>query len=210
MGKFSTAYIGGALSVLAIVVLAGCASKGSGVGAAQYQFSYKKMQAALEKIVVKRSDLPIPPYEPDWRRHFKSVNKGAILVELEARRLSFWSPGGKIYREFPIGVPRSEDLERTGKTSVVRRRKNPDWRPTPLMIERNPDLPHYVGPGPENPMGEHAMYLGWKYYAIHGTNHPESIGQRTTSGCIRLFPEHVAWLFDQVVIGTPVIVVDST
>lgn len=146
---------------------------------------------------------------PKWQNHFRSVNNGAILISLNSRRLSYWGPGGKEYREFSIAVPSEDYLERRGRTSVVRRRANPDWRPTPSMQKRMPGLPSYIGPGPHNPLGEYALYLGWRYYAIHGTNNPRSIGTRATSGCFRLHPRDIKWLFAKVRIGTPVRVVDN-
>jgi lipoprotein-anchoring transpeptidase ErfK/SrfK len=152
---------------------------------------------------------PPPPSaaEVKWRAYFEDISQGAILVRLDTRRLSYWSPEGDNYREFPIAVAQLPEYEMLGMTEVVRRRVDPDWRPTPSMLERNPGLPRYVPPGPDNPMGEHALYLGWTHYAIHGTNNPASIGRASTSGCIRMFPDHIAWLFEQVEIGTPVLVV---
>ncbi len=150
-----------------------------------------------------------PPTEINWRDHFSDISQGAILIQIDKRRLSYWAPGARSYRDFPIAVPRNPSLERRGETRIVRRRKNPDWRPTPDMLKRNPNLPAYVGPGPNNPLGRRALYLGWRYYAIHGTNSPDSIGRATTSGCFRLFDEHIEWLFDNAVIGTPVKVVDK-
>jgi lipoprotein-anchoring transpeptidase ErfK/SrfK len=43
-------------------------------------------------------------------------------------------------------------------------------------------------------------------YRIHGTNEPQSIGKSVSSGCIRMLNEDVAELFEQVEIGTKVIV----
>ncbi len=143
---------------------------------------------------------------PEWSGYFDDISQGAILIDIQDRWLIHWEPGGGSYQAFPIAVPLNEDLEKTGLTKVVRKRENPDWRPTPSMIERNPDLPRYIGPGPQNPLGEHALYLGWTYYAIHGTNNPRAIGTRATSGCFRLKPEDIAYLFDRVDTGTPVMV----
>ena len=64
----------------------------------------------------------------------------------------------------------SEELTRRGRTKVVRKIEGPDWRPTPSMLQRNPEWPAYVPPGPENPLGTHALYLSWTYYRIHGTH----------------------------------------
>lgn len=164
-----------------------------------------------EIVTIVQPPAAVPaPQELDWRPWFSDLSHGAILVRLDARRLSYWSPDGQAYREFPIAIAEAAEYERTGVTEIVRRREQPDWRPTPSMLERKPDLPPYVAPGPENPMGEHALYLGWEYYAIHGTNDPASIGRATTSGCIRLFPEHIAWLFEHAGNGTPVAVVHES
>jgi lipoprotein-anchoring transpeptidase ErfK/SrfK len=157
--------------------------------------------------VVQAAAPPALPEEVDWRAYFDDISEGAILVRLDARRLSYWSPGGAAYREFPAGIAEAPELEQLGLTRITRRAERPSWSPTPSMLARNPELPRFVGPGPENPMGEHALYLGWRYYAIHGTNDPASIGRATTSGCIRLFAEHIAWLYEHAEIGTPVLVV---
>src|SRR3546814_3737752 len=49
----------------------------------------------------------------------------------------------------------------TGRTTIVRKRTNPTWIPTPSIRERHPDLPAVVPPGPENPLGELALDLAW-------------------------------------------------
>ncbi|MCG8441753.1 MAG: L,D-transpeptidase [Caulobacterales bacterium] len=157
--------------------------------------------------IVRIAEPPSPAPEVDWSAHFADIEDGAILVRLGARRLSYWSPGADAYREYPVAIAERPELERVGETTVTRRREKPHWRPTPDMRKRNPDLPAHVPPGPDNPMGDHALYLGWTHYAIHGTNDPASIGRATTSGCIRLFPEHIAWLYENVAVGTPVRVI---
>jgi L,D-transpeptidase ErfK/SrfK len=58
-------------------------------------------------------------------------------------------------------------------------------------------------------MGDFALYLGWRGYAIHGSNKPYSIGRRDSSGCIRMYPEDIATLFKLVGQGTPVAIVDQ-
>lgn len=145
------------------------------------------------------------PAAPDWRPHFSDVSRGAIRVDLTERTLTYWAPGGEEARTFPIAVPRTPEFQRTGRTEIVRRRVGPDWRPTPAMLQRNPSLPTYVGPGPHNPLGEYALYLDWQYYAIHGTNDQRSIGTRASSGCIRLASDDIEWLFSQAGVGTPVL-----
>ena len=48
-----------------------------------------------------------------------------------------------------------------GHTTVARKVAGPVWHPTPRMRKENPLLPASVGPGPDNPMGAFALYLGW-------------------------------------------------
>jgi lipoprotein-anchoring transpeptidase ErfK/SrfK len=50
------------------------------------------------------------------------------------------------------------------------------------------------------------MYLGATVYRIHGTNQPETIGSKVSSGCFRLINPDVIDLFDRVPVGTRVIV----
>jgi lipoprotein-anchoring transpeptidase ErfK/SrfK len=75
------------------------------------------------------------------------------------------------------------------------------------MRRENPSLPAYMPPGPHNPLGMRALYLGWTDYRIHGTNAPWSIGHAASSGCIRMRNSDVIDLFERVHIGTPVHVI---
>lgn len=161
-------------------------------------------------VTVVDDALPEPPSPPEWARFVDDLERGAIVISLADRRLAFWGAGGETYREFPVAIPVSPEFERLGTTSIVGRRADPSWRPTPDMRRRNPDLPAYVPPGPDNPLGPFAIYLGWTYYAIHGTNNDGSIGRRATSGCFRLFDDHIAWLFENAVHGAPVVVIEGS
>ena len=141
----------------------------------------------------------------DWRPYFSNLNNGAILVDIDSRALHYWSADGGTYKLYPSSVPLSEDLTRRGRTSVVRKVEGPSWRPTPSMLERNPDWPPFVGPGPDNPLGTHALYLSWTYYRIHGTHDTRKIGRRSSSGCIGLYNQHIAELFGMANVGTQVL-----
>ena len=142
----------------------------------------------------------------DWRDYFDSISRGGIVISIDDARLSYWSPGGERFMEFPIGAPKAEEFERRGRTTVVRKTKNPTWTPTASMRQRDPSLPAFMEAGPRNPLGHRAMYLGWPAYLIHGTNAPATIGRKVSSGCFRMFPQHVELLYQHVEPGTPVYV----
>lgn len=140
----------------------------------------------------------------DWRDHFDDLRHGAILCDTVTRALHFWPEDESIHKVYPTSVPMSEELTRRGYTRIVYKDEAPDWSPTPSMIERDPDLPRYVGPGPDNPLGIRALRLSWQYYRIHGTNDTGKIGRRSSNGCIGLFNEHIVELFDLAKVGTQV------
>ena len=113
-------------------------------------------------------------------------------------------PGGRAIR-YGIGVGR-DGFQWQGLLSITSKAEWPDWTPPPEMIERQPYLPRFMAGGPGNPLGARAMYLGTTVYRIHGTNRPDTIGTKVSSGCFRLVNTDVADLYDRVPVGTKVIV----
>jgi L,D-transpeptidase ErfK/SrfK len=142
----------------------------------------------------------------EWQNHFSSIANDAILVKINDRALHYWGSDG-FYRIYPTSVPLTEEMTRRGRTSITLKRPDPDWRPTPAMLKRNPDLPGYVPPGPDNPLGIRALNLGWPSYRIHGTNDIRKIGRQSSSGCIGLFNEHILEVYDRAQVGTPVLLI---
>lgn len=132
-----------------------------------------------------------------------------IVINLPEMRLYAYVNGNKAPVTFPIGIGREGLGTPVGSTKVVRKKEGPSWRPTERMRKEKPELPVVVEPGPENPLGTHAIYLGWPTYAIHGTNRPFGIGRRVSSGCIRMYPRNIIALYDYIPVGTPVTVVDQ-
>jgi len=143
----------------------------------------------------------------DWRPYFDNLKNGAILVDISSRALHFWSSDESIYKLYPSSVPLSEALPRRRRTRVTRLVEGPSWRPTPAMLERNPEWPDYIEPGPDNPLGSHALYLSWQYFRIHGTHDTRKIGRRSSNGCIGLYNEHIAELFGMTKVGTQVLLI---
>jgi len=131
-----------------------------------------------------------------------------IIINLADMRLYYFEASGTPMQSFPIGIGRDGLKTPLGSTTIVRKRKDPSWRPTARMRAEDPELPEVVHAGPDNPLGNRAMYLGWPQYLIHGTNKPLGIGRRVSSGCIRMYPEDIEYLFEEVPLGTKVTVVD--
>ncbi|MXQ08754.1 L,D-transpeptidase family protein [Alphaproteobacteria bacterium GH1-50] len=143
----------------------------------------------------------------DWRDHFQSLGTGAIVADTISRALHYWSADGSDYRVYATSVPKTDELTKRGYTEVVRKKVGPDWTTTPSQRERYPDWPEYMPPGPENPLGTHAMYLGWPAYIIHGTHDTRKIGRRSSDGCIGLYNPQIAELFSITPVGCQVRVI---
>jgi len=129
--------------------------------------------------------------------------RDGIVINLASQRL-FLFRKGEDARSFPIGVSRDGWKTPVGATKVVRKKKDPSWYPGPTARKDYEDLGSVVPPGPDNPLGTHAIYLGWQAILIHGTNEPYGIGRRVSRGCIRLYPEDIVELFPLVDKGMPV------
>ena len=134
-----------------------------------------------------------------------------VVVNLPEMRIYHYPNDGSVVHTWPISIGRVGWETPLGKTTVVLKKALPTWYPPESVREdyalRGEILPRVVGPGPDNPLGSHALYLGLPAYLIHGTNKPYSIGLRVSYGCVRLYPEHIVELFDMVDAGTPVTLV---
>ena len=129
---------------------------------------------------------------------------GTIIISTAERHLYLVQPGGRALR-YGIGVGR-DGFQWQGLLNITKKAEWPDWTPPPEMIARQPYLPRFMAGGPGNPLGARAMYLGTTVYRIHGTNRPDTIGTKVSSGCFRLVNNDVSDLYDRVPVGTKVVV----
>lgn len=154
---------------------------------------------------------PVPGTEltiPEFQLLPRARQEG-IVVNLGKMRLYYFNQPGKPPISHAIGIGREGLQTPMGKTTIIRKTAGPQWFPTERMRKEKPYLPAAIPAGPSNPLGTHALYLGWPTFLIHGSNKPWGIGRRVSSGCMRLYPEDVIKLFDMVPAGTKVTVVDQ-
>lgn len=148
---------------------------------------------------------------PDFRRQLVSysanVAPGTVIVDTGKTYLYFVLGNGQAIR-YGIGVGR-DGFTWSGGEQVTRKAEWPDWTPPAEMIVRQPYLARFTTGGEGNPLGARAIYLGNTVYRIHGTNMPETIGTKVSSGCIRMLNVDVIDLYSRVEIGTRIIVLPS-
>jgi L,D-transpeptidase ErfK/SrfK len=138
-----------------------------------------------------------------------------IVINLAAMRLFEFKGNSESLAvlTYPVGIGTDERPSPRGLMRVERKVSRPTWH-VPASIARDhlkkgDPLPAAVLPGPQNPLGEYALYLSAPSYLIHGTNKPASIGLRATNGCMRLYPESVKKLYENTPVKTPVSIVNQ-
>ncbi len=132
---------------------------------------------------------------------------GTIVIDTANTYLYLVMGDGRAMR-YGIGVGR-DGFTWSGTQKIAEKKEWPDWRPPAEMISRQPYLPRFVAGGTHNPLGARALYLGNTQYRIHGTNVPRTIGQRVSSGCIRMTNDDVTDLYSRVNVGTKVVVLPA-
>lgn len=142
--------------------------------------------------------------------------RGVVVNVAEMRMYVFSRQGKRGPRQlktFPISIGRQNWVTPKGEMKIVAKAKDPAWYPPQSIRDEHAAegdiLPRIVPPGPENPLGQHALRLSEAGYLIHGTNRPYGIGMRVTHGCIRMYPKDVATVFEEVAVGTRVHVVNQ-
>lgn len=147
-----------------------------------------------------------------------NVERTGLVLNLPEMRLYYFPKPGRgetpVVITHPVSVGRMDWETPLGKTSIINKQIDPEWRPPQSLkdeaiAEGNDPLPDVVKAGPDNPLGRYAMRLGIPGYLIHSTNKPYGVGMRVTHGCLRMYPEDIEKLFDDIPVGTPVLLINE-
>ena len=126
-----------------------------------------------------------------------------IFINLSELRLYYFyrQKGERFVETFPIGIGREGHDTPLGKYRIIGKIVSPAWHVPKSIRTEKPELPAVVPPGPDNPLGSHALRLSDPSILLHGTNKPWGIGRTVSHGCIRLYPEDIPRLFALVPYG---------
>lgn len=162
---------------------------------------------------VNLAQLP-PQYRRQVVNYSTSEKPGTIVVDPAARFLYLVGENGKAMR-YGIEVGR-DGFRWSGVATVARKQEWPMWTPPAEMVARDPRTAPYASGmpgGPENPLGARALYLYQNgadtLYRIHGGGRASTIGEATSSGCIRLLDHDIIDLYSRVPDGTTTVVLPS-
>ncbi len=155
----------------------------------------------LDPFVPKEGSLAILPTAFVLPR---AAARGRLVVNLSELRLYYWPLEAPEPVSYPVGVGTGDHPTPAGRFTVVKKQANPVWYPPASVRREEPELPAAIPPGPDNPLGSHALRLSRGLLLIHGTNEPWGVGREVSHGCLRLYPEDIPRLFEQVPVGTRV------
>lgn len=128
-----------------------------------------------------------------------------IVLELGKRTISLIE-GGKVLGKWPVAIGDPGTPTPTGRYSIRNKVVNPQYQST-KSGKNNPTI------GPNGPLGD--RWIGFHttakdQFGIHGTPPAWAWavhqGAAVTHGCVRMLGPHVRALFEQVDVGTPVVV----
>ncbi len=202
--------------------VAGCRTTGEPEPSAPAKKVAAKQQAMADLEEWYVGSIPDEPYDiplvdrskmaPELARQTVAYagpeSPGTVVVDIDGPFVYLVQPGGTAIR-YGAGVGR-QGFSWRGVAVIGRKGVWPDWRPTATMKALLKDLPDHMEGGVNSPLGARALYLHQNgrdtLFRIHGTNEPWSIGERVSSGCVRLLNEDIHDLYGRVNVGTTVIV----
>lgn len=178
-------------------------TKSNNTGSYTFKVSKLKVYTDVKVVTVDLAGNQSKPSSTIVQSNQPISKNQLIIINSKTNKLSFYNQG-KLVRTFKVATGKSSTPTPTGKFKIVNKIKNRPWYKE-----------HIPGGDPRNPLGKRWMGLsvGASYgnsYGIHGNSNESSIGKWVSSGCIRMHNNEVVWLFDQVKVGTTVIIVKSS
>lgn len=141
----------------------------------------------------------------DNRHIVPEIRTHGLLVNLPQRMLYFFQDS-MVKAAYPVGLGRPNWQTLPGNYHVNSKQIDKPWY-VPLSIQdemREAGLPvkSIVQPGPDNPLGKYWLGLTPSAIGIHGTIAPASVYHFQSHGCIRLHPDDIEVLFQQIALET--------
>ncbi|KKL79671.1 hypothetical protein LCGC14_2012480 [marine sediment metagenome] len=192
-----------------------------GVYTTHYEDTFAEVgsQLALGYLELAKANPGVDPWLPGegttitLPRHYvmPDARREGIVINLAEYRLYYFT--GNSVQVYPVGVGTDDNPSPLTDAKVTMALESPAWYP-PASIRAQYKasgdfLPRMIPPGPENPLGSHALMLSEKGYLIHGTNKQFGVGMQVSHGCFRMYNDDISRFVYQVSKGTPVQIVND-
>jgi L,D-transpeptidase ErfK/SrfK len=181
--------------------------------AKQYDLGYNAIENANPTLDMGREFPQGSSVQIPTQHLLPSEAREGIVINLPEMRMYYYPAGTNEVLTYPIGIGRIGKMIPIKRTSVTYKKKDPVWIPPKDIREFNLAkgvvLPRVMPSGPDNPLGEYAIYMTIPTYLMHSTPYVESIGTRASFGCIRMYPTDIQGFFPTVAVGTPIIIINK-
>jgi len=192
-----------------------------GVYTTHYEDTFAEVgsQLALGYLELAKANPGVDPWLPGegttitLPRHYvmPDARREGIVINLAEYRLYYFTENS--VQVYPVGVGTDDNPSPLTDAKVTMALESPAWYP-PASIRAQYKasgdfLPRMIPPGPENPLGSHALMLSEKGYLIHGTNKQFGVGMQVSHGCFRMYNDDISRFVYQVSKGTPVQIVND-
>lgn len=165
-------------------------------------------QGVDARVTARENDRPLEGAIPSGtslrldNRHIVPASGGAAVLINVPQRMLFYFERGALAAAYPVAVGRSDWPTPLGVFGIVSKEKSPTWDVPRSIQEEMRRLGQRVvttvAPGPTNPLGEYWLGLSIGAIGVHGTPHTSSLYKAATHGCVRMHPDDIAALFEQV------------
>ena len=214
-GTFSRrSFLLGSAAGLGALVLAGCATSGTGMSMAEAEKVYGAVPTERFPIPAVNIAKVNPKYLRRTVRYDTKEVAGTIIVDPRNYYVYRIEGDGNATR-YGANVGRAGFLW-SGDAYIGRKAEWPIWTPPKEMILRQPEAAKYAGgmaPGLDNPLGARTLYLYqdgvYTLFTIYSTSVPETIGKGISSGCIGLLSQDMIDLYAKTPVNTKVIVLSA-
>lgn len=125
--------------------------------------------------------------------------KGAFSVFIDKSQNSLiLKSDNEVLKVYRVATGKN-NITPVGNFKIVDKLENPTWFKSGAIVPPN---------SPENALGTRWLGFDISGYGIHGTIDPQSIGQQTTAGCVRMLNEDVEALYTILPVGAQVTITD--
>lgn len=141
----------------------------------------------------------VVPITPLLKNAIATISYKIVVDLSEATLYLYW--GNQVITHYQVAVGQPGWETPVGSFKVQKKLRNPMWQ--------QPITGELIKTGPENPLGNRWIGFwadGRHQIGFHGTNKEQSVGQPVSHGCLRMRNPDIQALYEQVVIGTPIVV----
>lgn len=181
--------------------------------ATKYDIGFNALESANAHLNFNKGLLVGTPIQIPTQHLLPQQTREGIVINLPEMRMYYFPKNSDEIFTYPIGIGKIGKTIPIVKAKITGKKRNPIWIPTQgirdFNLQQGIVLPKVMKPGPDNPLGHYGIYLSIPTYLIHSSPFKESIGQRASFGCIRMFESDIKTFFPTIETNTPVVIINT-